>query len=96
MNIKIIKENERELEIMVEREKPTIFMLLKEELDKDPDVVMCAWKEDHPLTKNIYFYIRTNGNKKPKELLMEGINKVIKKLEEFEKVYNKAVYGEDR
>jgi len=93
MNIKILKENDKELEIMVEREKPTVFMLLKEELDKDPDVVMCAWREDHPLTKNIYFYIRTNGNKRPKELLMESINKVIKKLEEFEEVYNKAIYG---
>jgi len=96
MNIKILKENDRELEIVVEREKPTIFMLLKEELDKDPDVVMCAWKEDHPLTKNIYFYIRTNGNKKPKDLLIESINKAIKKLEEFEEIYNKSVYGEDR
>ncbi len=96
MKLKIIKESEKELEILAEKEKPTIFMLLKEELDKDPAVVMCAWKEDHPLTKNIHFYIRTNGKKKPKEILLKCINNLIKKLDKFEEVYNKAVYGKNK
>ncbi|RDD52595.1 hypothetical protein BA065_01045 [Nanoarchaeota archaeon NZ13-N] len=96
MNLKIIKENDKELEILAEKEKATIFMLLKEELDKDPDVIMCAWKEDHPLSKNIHFYIKTNGKKSPKETLMEYVNKLIKKLEDFEKVYNKALHGKNK
>jgi len=96
MNLKIIKENDKELEILAEKEKATIFMLLKEELDKDPDVIMCAWKEDHPLSKNIHFYIKTNGKKSPKETLMEYVNRLIKKLEDFEKVYNKALHGKNK
>ncbi|MEM4511193.1 MAG: RpoL/Rpb11 RNA polymerase subunit family protein [Nanopusillaceae archaeon] len=93
MNIKILKENERELEIVVEKNKPTIFMLLKEELDNNPDVIMCAWKEDHPLSKNIYFYLKTNGNKKPRDLILESIQKLMNKIKEFEKIYNEEIYG---
>ncbi|MEM0379233.1 MAG: RpoL/Rpb11 RNA polymerase subunit family protein [Candidatus Aenigmatarchaeota archaeon] len=93
MNIKILKENESEIEIVIEKNKPTIFMLLKEELDNNPNVIMCAWKEDHPLKKNIYFYLKTNGTKKPRDLILESIQNLIKKLKEFENKYNKEVYG---
>lgn len=86
--MKIIKENERELEFVVENEKPTIFMLLKEELDKDPDVLMAAWREDHPLLKNIYFYVRTN-NKNPRSAILEALERILKRISDFEKEYNK-------
>lgn len=86
--MKITKENERELEFVVENDKPTIFMLLKEELDKDPDVAFSAWKEDHPLLKNIYFYVRTKS-KNPRSVILEAINRVLKRISEFEKEYNK-------
>jgi DNA-directed RNA polymerase, subunit L len=61
--MKINTESETEMEIIFENDKATISMLLKEELDKDPNVIIAAWKENHPLIKDIYLYIKTDGKK---------------------------------
>jgi DNA-directed RNA polymerase subunit L len=87
----ISKETEKELELVFENEKPTVFLLLKEELDKRPEVVICAWREEHPLTKKVYFYIRTDGSKKPREVLLEAIQSALKRVDSFEKTYKKVV-----
>jgi len=89
--MKVIKDNDKELEILFENEKPTVFMLIKEELDKMPEVTIAAWREDHPLTKNIYFYIRTNGEKKPREALIEALKAVLIRIDNFEKEINKVI-----
>jgi len=89
--MKILKDNDRELEILFENERPTVLFLIKEELDKIPEVVMAAWREDHPLTKNIYFYIRTNGDKKPREVLIKALEALLRRIEDFEKEIKKII-----
>ena len=89
--MKINKESETEMEIIFENDKATISMLLKEELDKDPNVILAAWKEDHPLIKDIYLYIKTDGKKKPREVLMDSIKRALDRLNSFEKEYNKII-----
>jgi len=89
--MKVNKESETEMEIIFENDKATISMLLKEELDKDPDVIIAAWKENHPLIKDIYLYIRTNGKRKPREVLIDAIKRALDRLNGFEKEYNKII-----
>jgi len=89
--MKINKESETEMEIIFENDKATISMLLKEELDKDPNVIIAAWKENHPLIKDIYLYIKTDGKKKPKEVLIDAIKRALDRLSDFEKEYNKII-----
>jgi DNA-directed RNA polymerase, subunit L len=89
--MKINKESETEMEIIFENDKATISMLLKEELDKDPNVIIAAWKENHPLIKDIYLYIKTDGKKKPREVLIDAIKRALDRLNSFEKEYNKIV-----
>ena len=89
--MKINKESEIEMEIIFENDKATISMLLKEELDKDPNVIIAAWKENHPLIKDIYLYIKTDGKKKPREVLIDAIRRALDRLNSFEKEYNKIV-----
>jgi DNA-directed RNA polymerase subunit L len=89
--MKINKESETEMEIIFENDKATISMLLKEELDKDPNVIIAAWKENHPLIKDIYLYIKTDGKKKPREVLIDAIKRALDRLNSFEKEYNKAI-----
>ena len=89
--MKINKESETEMEITFENDKATISMLLKEELDKDPNVILAAWKENHPLIKDIYLYIKTDGKKKPREVLIDSINRALNRLNSFEKEYNKII-----
>jgi len=89
--MKINKESETEMEIIFENDKATISMLLKEELDKDPNVIIAAWKENHPLIKDIYLYIKTDRKKKPREVLIDAIKRALDRLNSFEKEYNKIV-----
>jgi DNA-directed RNA polymerase subunit L len=89
--MKINKESETEMEIIFENDKATISMLLKEELDKDPNVIIAAWKENHPLIKDIYLYIKTDGKKKPREVLIDAIKRALDRLNNFEKEYNKII-----
>ena len=89
--MKINKESEIEMEIIFENDKATISMLLKEELDKDPNVIIAAWKENHPLIKDIYLYIKTDGKKKPREVLIDTIKRALDRLNDFEKEYNKII-----
>ena len=89
--MKINKESETEMEIIFENDKATISMLLKEELDKDPNVIIAAWKENQPLIKDIYLYIKTDGKKKPREVLIDAIKRALDRLNNFEKEYNKII-----
>ncbi|MFP3131918.1 MAG: DNA-directed RNA polymerase subunit L [Candidatus Nanopusillus sp.] len=89
--MKINKESETEMEIIFENDKATISILLKEELDKDPNVILAAWKENHPLIKDIYLYIKTDGKKKPREVLIDSIKRALDRLNSFEKEYNKII-----
>jgi DNA-directed RNA polymerase subunit L len=89
--MKINKESETEMEIIFENDKATISMLLKEELDKDPNVIIAAWKENQPLIKDIYLYIKTDGKKKPREVLIDAIKRALDRLNSFKKEYNKII-----
>ncbi|WP_231433859.1 RpoL/Rpb11 RNA polymerase subunit family protein [Candidatus Nanopusillus massiliensis] len=89
--MKINKESETEMEIIFENDKATISRLLKEELDKDPNVIIAAWKENHPLVKDIYLYIKTDGKKKREKNQIDAIKRALHRLNDFEEEYNKII-----
>lgn len=89
--MKISQNSNEEIELVFEKEKPTIFLLLKEELDKDPDVEISAWKEDHPLLKNIYFYLKVKKGKKAKDVLLKALKRLLDRISEFEEEYDKIL-----
>ena len=85
INIKIVKESDKNIEIEMENEKPTLFMLIKNELDKMDNVLFSAWKEDHPLTKNVRLKVVTNGKIKARDAIIKAIEKSLKLLNDIEK-----------
>ncbi|BBL45184.1 DNA-directed RNA polymerase subunit L [Nanobdella aerobiophila] len=89
--MKIIKENDEEMEIVFENDRPTVYILIKEELDKDKNVIISAWKEDHPLLKNISLYIKTDKNEKPRNALINATKRAIERVNNFSKEYNKII-----
>lgn len=89
--MKILKENDNEMEVVLENDKPTVFMLIKEELDKDENIIISGWREDHPLLKNIHLYIRTNGKEKPRDALINAIERALNRLKDFREEYNKII-----
>ncbi|HIP90560.1 MAG TPA: hypothetical protein EYH22_03350 [Candidatus Nanopusillus sp.] len=89
--MEILKETDTEMEILFKNEKPTFLMIVKEELDKMPEVLIAAWREDHPLTKDIYFYVKTDGSKKPREVILEAIQRAIKRVEDFSDSFKKVL-----
>jgi DNA-directed RNA polymerase subunit L len=89
--MKILKENDNEIEILFEKDRPTAIMLIKEELDKDENVIISGWREDHPLLKNIYLYVRTNNKEKAREALINAIERALKRISNFRKEYNKII-----
>ncbi|MGC9132871.1 MAG: RpoL/Rpb11 RNA polymerase subunit family protein [Nanopusillaceae archaeon] len=89
--MKIVRENDNEIEILFEKDRPTSVMLIKEELDKDENVIISGWREDHPLLKNIYLYIRTNNKEKAREALINAIERALKRVSNFREEYNKII-----
>lgn len=89
--MKISKDNNEEIELVFENELPSIFILLKEELDKDKDVVMSAWKKEHPLINNVYFYLKVKEGKKAKEVLLKALKRLLDRISEFEEEYDKLL-----
>ena len=89
--MEILKETDTEIEMLFKNEKPTFLMVVKEELDKMPEVLIAAWREDHPLTKNIYFYVKTDGSKKPREVILEAIQRAIKRVDDSQSSLKKAL-----
>lgn len=89
--MKVLRESDEELEVQFDGEAPTIFILLKEELDKDENVSMCAWKYNHPLEKNLIFYVKTTNGKKPREVILDALKRLLDRINNFEKEYNKII-----
>lgn len=89
--MKVLRETSEEIEVVFPNERPTIFLLLKEELDRDENVSICSWKEDHPLLKNIYLYVKTKNGKKPREVILEALKRLLNRISEFEKEYDRIL-----
>jgi len=71
MEIKIIRKEDNVLEFELPGEDHTFCNLLVNLLNKNPHVEFAAYKIEHPLIGVPRIFVRTDGVKKPGEVLIE-------------------------
>jgi DNA-directed RNA polymerase subunit L len=86
MELKFLKSEKDEIE--VELDNLTLAEILRFYLNKDDDIIMAAWKRDHPTEKPI-LKVKTKG-KSAKKAVIDAIASITKDLdktlEEFKKM----------
>ncbi len=80
MKIKILKSSKTELE--VELDNITIVEIVKVYLNKDPAVLMAAWRQEHPL-KNPVLRVETKGED-AKKAVKRAITKITEELDKID------------
>lgn len=78
MQVKIIKEDSRSLEIDVTGADQSLLQIIQEQLLSDKRVTFAAYNRPHPLLKNQTMRVAVNqGN--PKEVFSESCEKAVEK-----------------
>ncbi|MEM1689329.1 MAG: RpoL/Rpb11 RNA polymerase subunit family protein [Candidatus Hadarchaeales archaeon] len=90
MEVEVVEKEEKKRVLKVTGTDHTIMNLLCSELHSDEDVVFAAYREDHPLTKTITFYIQTSG-KTPEKAIKDAIARIQRQIDEFEEKFKKAL-----
>lgn len=87
MEIETVVEDGNELEIRLRGEGNTLANLLRGYLQKDKDVTFAAYKIRHPLldTTKPLLKIRTNGNKTPRQALIDANQEILSVIESIKK-----------
>jgi len=80
MELKIKKENERELEFEVIKEK-TILNPLKQKLLEYDEVEYAEWRVEHPLISNPEFYVRVKEGSNVKKVVKKAIKELRKDID---------------
>lgn len=86
MEIKILKDNKKELEVQLDN--PTIAELVRNYLNQDSSVKLGAWKKEHysrPLTLKV-----VSEGKSPKKALQDAISKAQKDLAKYREEFRKS------
>ena len=86
MNIKILKDDNNELEIQLDNQ--TIAELIRVYLNEDDSVKLGAWKKEH-YSKPIIMKIKTDG-KTAKKAFHDAIAKVQKDLKKYNEEFKKS------
>jgi DNA-directed RNA polymerase subunit L len=86
MEIKILKEEKNELEVLIDNQ--TIVEILRTYLNQDESVKVAAWKKEH-YSKPLLLKIITDG-KSAKKALSDAIAKCQKDLEKYADEFKKT------
>ena len=90
--IKIIKSEDNLLEVeILDEDKHTIPNLLVKYLLNDERVEYAGYRIPHPLVSYPRVILRTKENHKPIDVLKDVIQKILKDVDEFEKVFLKIL-----
>lgn len=82
MNIEILEESKNKIHFKVEGEDHTILNLLKEELWKDKDVKIAAYRMDHPLVGIPEMTVEVASGD-PKKAIKDAVKRLEKTLDKF-------------
>jgi len=88
MDVKIVNKDENALEIQILGEGHTLCTNLKQALFEDPKVIFAGYMIKHPLKEEPRVYLKTDGSKHPKKALLEAIDVLIKRAENFIEEFN--------
>jgi DNA-directed RNA polymerase subunit L len=91
MKVKTLKKTKNELKIEVEGIGHTIGNILQKKLSETRDVDLAGYDVPHPLASSSVIYVRTKGNVKPEEALLEAVEKVRDMNKEFSKELHLAL-----
>jgi DNA-directed RNA polymerase subunit L len=91
MNINIIKNTPRELELEIEGEGHTLCNPLREILFEDAHLTFAGYSVPHPLTRSAQFIVRTDGKVKAINSFKKAAQKLIERTEELRTEFKKAL-----
>jgi len=87
MKVKTLKKTKNELKIEVDGMGHTICNLLQKKLVENVHVDMAGYDVPHPLASSSVIYVRTKGNIKPEDALLEAVEKAHEISKEFGKEF---------
>ncbi len=93
MEIKVLRRSENELRLEVVGESHTLLNLLQKELVRDPAVEIGGYEVVHPLERPVrsIFYVRTKGEKKPEEAILDAVARAREMGREFAAKFEEAL-----
>ena len=90
LELKVIHENSKSIEFEVKDLDVSVLYILQKILYEDKRVAMAAFKQSHPVLKNITFWLEVNeGN--PREILVEACKKAVFLINNFKGEIVKAL-----
>jgi len=91
MKVNVLNKTKNELKIELEGAGHTICNLLRRKLLEDENVDLAGYDIPHPLASNPILYVRTKGDVKPEDALLEAVRKILDVSEEFSQELKKAL-----
>ncbi|MEM0240087.1 MAG: DNA-directed RNA polymerase subunit L [Candidatus Nezhaarchaeales archaeon] len=90
MKIRILEKNEKSLRFEIIGEGHTFCNILRDFLQRNPDVEFAAYRIDHPLVANPVFYVRVKSGR-PEDVLKKAAEEIISALEDFKVMIKSAM-----
>ncbi|MDO8624748.1 MAG: DNA-directed RNA polymerase subunit L [Candidatus Diapherotrites archaeon] len=90
MEIKVLKNEPNELELVLHGNRHTYPNLLRDRLLQDKSVVFAAYRLNHPLDSDCQVIVKTSG-KSAKTALLDAVKQIDADLADFEKHVKKAL-----
>jgi DNA-directed RNA polymerase subunit L len=94
MRLKVLKRDEKHLELAVGGEGHTLLNLLQSSLLRDEEVRMAGYTQPHPLMDYSILFIETKGEKTPEQAIIDATERVKGDLREFLSAFKKEMEGE--
>jgi DNA-directed RNA polymerase subunit L len=91
MKVNVLNKTRNELKIELEGAGHTLCNLLQRKLLEDENVDLAGYDIPHPLASNPILYVRTKGDVKPEDALLEAVRKILDVSEEFSRELQKAL-----
>ena len=88
MEINILGEDKKKIEIEIVGEDSTLCNALKDELWKDDNVDVAASKIDHPLVSNPTLIVEVS-KKNPKDVVLKAADSLQSKFKKLKEEFNK-------
>lgn len=89
MELKVLKNEPHEIELVLKENRHTYPTLLVDRLLLDKAVAFAAYKHSHPLDSEAHLVVKTSG-KAAKTCLLDAIKQIDSDLDDFEKQLKKV------
>lgn len=91
MELELVKKENGSLLVKIVGENHTLCNLLREELNKDENVVSAAYTIEHPLTESPKFYVKIKKGKSPERAFTDAAGRIVEQLEDLRKQLQKVL-----